>query len=418
MSLPPTTPTPAPSPGAGDPGAQLVLVPPAPVAPVTPDQAGPAVPISAEAASRLADQAVAFADALVGVDPTSPAFTSKVAAVHRMGEKEIRASASVSNRLLDKPTRAMNSGAFDATSSVSTSLVELRRVVSDLDPSKANLLGPKKLLGVIPFGNRLRDYFASYRSSQAHLDAILHSLQNGQEELRRDNAAIEQEKHNLWTTMGKLREYTQLASNLDAELVTRIDRIEAGDPDRARALREDVLFYVRQKHQDLLTQLAVSAQGYLALEMIRRNNLELIKGVDRASTTTVAALRTAVLVAQALANQKLVLDQIAALNETTERIIIGTSELLRQQTVEIHGQAASSTVSVQALQQAFANIYATIDTIDGYKTAALATMRTTVEALSDEVGKAAAYLDRAAATAPAEIAQATAGELEISGGGQ
>ncbi len=413
MTLPPPTLPPA----AGDPGAQLVLVPPAPVAPVAPEQAGPAVPISPEAASRLAGQAVAFADALVGIDPASPAFTAKVAAVHRMGEKEIRASAAVSNRLLDKPTRAMSSGAFDATSSVSTSLVELRRVVGDLDPSTVNLLGPKKLLGMIPFGNRLRDYFASYQSSQAQLDAILHALQNGQEELRRDNAAIEQEKHNLWATMGRLREYTQLASSLDAELITRIDRIEAGDPERARMLREDVLFYVRQKHQDLLTQLAVSAQGYLALEMIRRNNLELIKGVDRASTTTVAALRTAVLVAQALANQKLVLDQITALNETTERIIVGTSELLRRQTVEIHGQAVSSTVSVQALQQAFANIYATIDTIDGYKAAALETMRTTVSALSEEVGKATAYLDRAAAAAPAEIVPVTAGELEISGGG-
>ncbi|WP_322755977.1 toxic anion resistance protein [Frankia sp. Cas3] len=415
MNLPPPTPSPA----AGGPGTQLVLVPPEPVAPVAPEQAGPAVAISAEVASRLSSQAVAFADALVGIDPSSPGFTSKVAAVHRMGEKEIRASAAVSNRLLDKPTRAMNSGAFDATSSVSTSLVELRRVIDDLDPSKVNLLGPKKLLGMIPFGNRLRDYFASYQSSQTHLDAILHAMQNGQEELRRDNAAIEQEKHNLWTTMSRLREYAQLASDLDAELVTRIDRIEAADPDRARTLREDVLFYVRQKHQDLLTQLAVSAQGYLALDMIRRNNLELIKGVDRASTTTVAALRTAVLVAQALANQKLVLDQIAALNQTTERLIVGTSELLRRQTVEIHGQAASSTVSVQALQQAFANIYATIDTIDGYKTAALETMRTTVTALSQEVGKAAAYLDRAASTAPVEIAPASsaAGELEISGGG-
>ncbi len=393
-------------------------MPPAAVAPVTPEQAGPAVPISPQAAARLADQAVAFADALVGIDPASPAFTTKVAAVHRMGEKEIRASASVSNRLLDRPARAMSTGALDATSSVSASLVELRRVVGDLDPSRANLLGPKKLLGVIPFGNRLRDYFASYRSSQAHLDAILQALRNGQEELRRDNAAIEQEKHNLWTTMGQLREYIQLAANLDAELVTRIDRISASDPERARTLREDVLFYVRQKHQDLLTQLAVSAQGYLALEMVRRNNLELIKGVDRASTTTVAALRTAVIVAQALANQKLVLDQISALNETTERIIVGTSELLRQQTGRIHEQAASSAVSVQALQQAFANIYATIDTIDGYRSAALENMRTTVETLSEEMGKAAAYLDRAAAAAPAEAASATAGELEISGGGR
>jgi uncharacterized protein YaaN involved in tellurite resistance len=416
-----------------------VLVPPAPVAPVTPAGAEPAVPIDPEAAQRLQDQAARFADTLVGVDPHAPTFAAKVAAVHRMGEREIRESASVSNRLLDAPARAMRSGPHDPTSVVSTSLVELRRVVGDLDPSRKNLLGPKKLLGIVPFGNRLRDYFASYQSSQTHLDGILRSLANGQEELRRDNAAIEQEKQNLWTTMGRLREYAHLASRLDAELVARIERIEeagagdavsarpgrpgagvpqdtATDPDRARALRQDVLFYVRQKHTDLLTQLAVSAQGYLALELVRRNNLELIKGVDRASTTTVAALRTAVIVAQALANQKLVLDQIGALNETTDRIIAGTSELLRRQTADVHRQAASSTVSLQTLRQAFANIYATVDAIDTYKIAALETLRTTVDALTEEVGKATAYLDRAATTAPPELSADTSGDLTIPGG--
>ncbi len=45
-----------------------------------------------------------------------------------------------------------------------------------------------------------------------------------------------------------------------------------------------------------MTQLAVAVQGYMALDLIRRNNLELIRGVDRAQTTTVAALRTAVIV--------------------------------------------------------------------------------------------------------------------------
>src|SRR2546428_13963908 len=67
------------------------------------------------------------------------------------------------------------------------------------------------------------------------------------------------------------------------------------------------------------TQLAVNAQGYLALELVRKNNLELIKGVDRATTTTISALRTAVIVAQALTNQELVLNQITALNTTTDR---------------------------------------------------------------------------------------------------
>ena len=111
-----------------------------------------------------------------------------------------------------------------------------------------------------------------------------------------------------------------------------IVKLETADPDKARALKEDALFYVRQKRQDLLTQLSVVVQGYLALDLIRKNNLELIKGVERATTTTVSALRTAVIAALALGNQKLVLDQITALNTTTGNIIESTSEMLRQQT--------------------------------------------------------------------------------------
>ena len=174
-------------------------------------------------------------------------------------------------------------------------------------------------------GDRLRDYFEKYRSSQHQLDAIIISLYHGQDELQRDNASIEQEKANLWAVMGRLRQYAYLAQHLDEALSARIAAIEPTDPERAKVLKEDMLFSVRQKHQDLLTQLAVSVQGYLALDVIRRNNIELIKGVQRATTTTVSALRTAVIVAQALADQKLVLDQITALNTTTSNLIESTS---------------------------------------------------------------------------------------------
>ena len=128
-----------------------------------------------------------------------------------------------------------------------------------------------------------------------------------------------------------------------------------------------MLFYVRQKHQDLLTQLAVSIQSYLAIDIIIKNNIELIKGVDRASTTTISALRTAVIVAQALGNQKLVLDQITALNTTTSDLIQRTSEMLRDNSAAIQQQAASATIGLPQLQAAFANIYATMDSIDTFK---------------------------------------------------
>jgi uncharacterized protein YaaN involved in tellurite resistance len=153
----------------------------------------------------------------------------------------------------------------------------------------------------------------------------------------------------------------------------------------------------------------VSVQGYLALDLIRKNNLELIKGVERATTTTVSALRTAVIAALALGNQRLVLDQIGALNTTTGNVIESTSQMLRQQSGEIQNQAASATVSIDKLKAAFDNIYATIDTIDTFKLAALDNMKKTIDTLSTEVTRAQVYVERARS---AELAQARANRLE------
>jgi len=141
--------------------------------------------------------------------------------------------------------------------------------------------------------------------------------------------------------------------------------------------------------------MAVSVQGYLALDLVKKNNVELIKGVDRASTTTVGALRTAVTVAQAMANQKLVLDQITALNTTTVRIIDGTGQMLKDNTARIHEQAANSTIPLETLSRAFQNIYDTMDSIDTFKMQALDSMKQTVQSLEGEVTKSKAYIARA-----------------------
>ena len=373
----------------------LVLVPPQPVPTVTSQDASAMVKVDPQTASRIDAMVRAYLDALTSLDPHSQTFADKVNAIHTMGDEEIRQSASVSNRLLDRPVKSIQSGPFSQGAEVSRSLVDLRHTVEDLDPSRQGLMNPKHLFGILPFGNRLRDYFGRYQSAQAHLNAIIQALYRGQDELRKDNAAIEQEKLNVWAIKGRLEQYVYLAQKLDSALDARIDTIALTDPERARMLREDLLFYVRQKHQDLLTQLAVNAQGYLALDLVRRNNVELIKGVDRSTTTTVSALRTAVIVAQALTNQRLVLSQIAALNTTTSAMIESTSEMLKEQSGQIYEQAAGASVNIEKLQAAFANIYATIDMIDSYKLQALDSMRKTIDALQIEVQKAQTYLERA-----------------------
>ena len=394
--------------------AALRLTPPEPVAAITDGEAASMVRLEPSTASKIDAIVNGYIDSVASLDPQSPDFATKLNAIQSMGDDEIRQSASVSNRLLDKPVKAMESGPFSKGATVSKSLVDLRRTVEDLDPSQQGLLGPKHLFGLIPFGNRLRDYFARYQSAQGHLNAIIQALYHGQDELRQDNAAIEQEKVNVWDIKGKLEQYVYMAGKLDAALEARIDQIGQTDRERAKALREDGLFYVRQKRQDLLTQLAVNVQGYLALELVRRNNLELIKGVDRATTTTVSALRTAVIVAQALTNQKLVLNQITALNATTGNIIESTSVMLKEQSGQIQEQAGSATISVEKLQAAFANIYATVDMIDAYKLQALDNMQKTIDALSGEVVKAQSYLQRAHSAPPTPaVGAGSRGELAL-----
>jgi len=195
--------------------------------------------------------------------------------------------------------------------------------------------------------------------------------------------------------MGRLEQMIVLAKTMDEKIEDKANELDHSDPAKAKALRETALFYVRQRTQDLLTQMAVTVQGYLALDLVKKNNQELVKGVDRASTTTVAALRTAVTVAQALGNQKLVLEQITQLNTTTTSIIESTGALLKSQTAKIHEQAAASTIPLETLQRAFQNIYDTMDAIDTFKLKALDTMKTTVTALSSEVEKSKGYIARA-----------------------
>ena len=370
---------------------KLVLTPPEPVEVVSKDKAAGLVPLSAEQQADLDAQADAFIAELVALDENSPDFGRKVEQLTRMGRREVESAAEHSKRFLSRPMKAM-----DTEGGVGADILALRRTIEDLDPkARGNLLAPKKLLGFIPFGDKLRAYFDEYKSAQSHIASILERLESGKDELLHDNAAIDVERRALWDSMGKLEEMIHIARALDRKLEEQALLLEGSQAEKARALKEGPLFSIRQRTTDLLTQMAVSVQGYLALDLVKKNNIELVKGVDRASTTTVSALRTAVTVAQAMTNQKLVLAQVTALNTTTANIIDSTSEMLKSQTAQIHEQAASSTIPIETLQRAFDNIYQTMDAIDDFKLSALKNMKTTVDVLGEEVEKSRGYIARA-----------------------
>jgi uncharacterized protein YaaN involved in tellurite resistance len=373
----------------------LSLAAPEAATTVAPAEAEREVTIDPEAAKRIDTMVATFVGGLRSIDVHGDDYRRRVDDIDGLADREIRTTSDMSNRLLDRPTRAMH-GLGQGDAPIAKSLLDLRRSVEDLNPARHDLTqgGSRKLLGVIPFGDRVRAYFAKYQKSQSHIEGIVGALREGGGELEKDNAAIAQEQKALWTQMETLRQYAYMAELLDTGLETQINHVAIGDPERARVLQEDIHYPVRRRRQEILTQLAVAVQGYAALRVVEVNNRELVRAVRTATTTTVAALRTAVMVAQALTNQRLVSDQVKAVNETTSAMIESTSSVLREQTATVEQQAASPGIDMGSLQRAWDNVFAALDQIDTYKLRALEAMKITVRDLSDQVERSQKQVER------------------------
>ena len=371
--------------------ADFVLTPPDPVEPVPVDRAAGLIPVADDAKAELSSRAEAFVSALGAVDPQSPDFSRIADEALVLGETEMRLAAQIAGRLLDRTLASVSS---PHGAQVSTSLTELRRSVRELDPQDLSKLTGRKILGFIPGGNSARGLLARLRAADEPLNRIVLKLRSGQDALKRDNAAIKGERQRLWDLMTKLSQDAALAAEMDEAVQRQVAILDLAEPARAQALRADVLFGLRQRHQDLLTQLAVCAQGYMALDVVRRNNDELVKGIERAVSTTVTALRIGVAVAAALAGQREVIDQVDAVRGLTDSILRSNATLMSLQGADVQRIAATPAVGVEAVRTSFEQIYAAIDAIDTFKARAADSMSSTVSALDAEIRRAHDHLSR------------------------
>lgn len=110
-------------------GASLTLTPPAPVQLVAEDEAVGAVPLDEAKQAELRAKARAFAAELATLDVNSPAFSQKVNGIATMGAQDMRASANISNRILERPAAAVGHArgrpGADAQNQVSNTLLDL-----------------------------------------------------------------------------------------------------------------------------------------------------------------------------------------------------------------------------------------------------------------------------------------------------
>ena len=327
-------------------------------------------------AEKIHSQAEQNALAVIDVDLDSLAARKHLTtSIDQFGMETMRQSSSKNTLLKVSVGNLSQTGGEGGD--VSRGLLDLNREIKNLDPSAVDFTKQGAFGKIL---NPIRSYFQKYEKAENVIANIVDSLDKGKKTLQNDNTTLAIEQLSLRDLSKKLNKEIEMAVSMDEMISEQLEQAQAQnmDPDKIRFIQEEILFPLRQRTMDMQQMIVVNHQGIIAMEVVQRNNKELIRGVDRAKTVTVTALRTAVMVASALYNQKIVLQKIQILNETTNNMIAATSKMLKEQGAEIHKQSIEANISVDVLKTAFQDVLQALDEISAFKQKALPSMQTTI----------------------------------------
>jgi uncharacterized protein YaaN involved in tellurite resistance len=189
-----------------------------------------------------------------------------------------------------------------------------------------------------------------------------------------------------------------MANQLEVALNDAIDRAEEEgvDPEKVRFVRQEILFPLEQKRQDLQTLLAVNQQGIVAMSVLRENNRALMTNIDRTSQISLRALDTGVMIQRALHDQQAQMEKVKMVGEVTESIIRGNAEALRTQGAEIQRQSTEAMIDPAVIKESFEQVFAALEEGDAYREAAIPRMQATIAELQALTDKGQERLNRLA----------------------
>ena len=364
--------------------------PPELITPLAAESSREAVPLQPDAAKAVDDQVLRFIDALASEDIHSDAFKSRLDSAFALGKEEVSTAASLmQGRFMQRSFAGIeDSPAFKAIS-------EIRAQLDELNPGNdGDLMQPRKLLGMIPFGNKLEAYFRKYQGAAEQLSKSMSQLYAARDDMQRDVVDIEATRGKLWEAMQKLAGAAHFARQLDTRLAEKVASLEPVDPQRAQALRQEVLFYARQNLQDIQTQQAVCINGYLALDVLKKTGREMMNGCTRVATTGLSALAVAQTVARATGNQIKVMEMLSGVNATIGTLISETGRQLNQHVEQTTQFAQNPMLGIDKMKEMFDQTFQAMDAMDNFRAKAIDVMGQNNAIVRDQLARADQYVDR------------------------
>jgi uncharacterized protein YaaN involved in tellurite resistance len=370
--------------------AAFTLAPPEVITPLSNDVAKTAVPLSKETQHAVDDQVARFMEGLLKEDVQSEAFKAKLDSAFALGREEVSiASGLMQGRFMQRNFAGVeDSTAFKA-------IQDMRGHLDALNPGKeGDLFQPQKLLGFIPFGNKLQSYFRKYQSVGNQLQKSMQQIYAARDDMQRDVVDIEATRTKLWDAMQKLAGAIYFAETLDAKLASRVDALQASDPIKAKALQQEVLFYARQNLQDMLTQQAVCTNGYLALDVLKKTGREMMNGCTRVATTGMSALAVAQTVARATGNQIKVMEMLSGVNSTIENLVAESGRQLGNHVDKTTQFAQNPMLGIEKMKEMFDQTFKAMDAMDNFRAKSIEVMGQNNSIMKEQLARADQYIDR------------------------
>ncbi len=391
--------------------APLALAMPQPMTPIKePDTASAMVPLKEETKSAAVTQADQFINDLLHMDVTSGDFRSRVDSAFRLGRKEIGDSALLTGKFMEK------NFVGDADNPAFKVMNEMRGLFESLDPGKeGDLFSPHKILGMIPFGNRLQAYLQRFDSASGSLRKLIDNIYGVEDQLARDDQELFATMNKLLDAMGKLKAVDIFIDRLDQTLTDAIAKLRATDPARAKAIEQEVLFYARQASMDVKTQMVVCINGYKMLEGLRKTGRELHNGCDRMATIGMSSLSIAVTLARAQGYQMKVMDALKQGSQAIEGLMASTAKMFGDHVDRVVEFQTNPLIGVQTLKASFDTVFAGLDKMDEFRSKNIESMGTNITLLRGILadGEARMKREQTAVKAIADVTAAPSGPVSL-----
>lgn len=243
--------------------------------------------------------------------------------------------------------------------------------VNSLDPSSfTNDNGIlSKIPGVKNAVKSIKKLAERYSKAEVQIDKIEAALENARMDMLKDISVFDiMYKQNL-DCFRELGLYIQAGKERIEEIKTdTIPRLRAeaqasGNPMDAQLVRdfEDEVDRFEKKIYDLELSRTIAVQTAPQIKMIQNNDRVLVDKIQTAVLNTIPIWKSQFVIAMGLNNQQRVLKMQREITDTTNKMLIKNSELLKTNTVETARESNRGIVDIETLQKVNQNLISTIE---------------------------------------------------------